>query len=372
MKMAQLLPPTFPEMEFDTTANPKETIAVLMSGGVDSSVTAHLLKTAGFKVVGITMNVPMPDCVEGENLCCGGRAAIVAKGLGIPHYFVEIKEEFNSLVLEPFRNSYRTGLTPSPCIDCNSSLKFRFIPQLLKKSLGIERIATGHYVRIEEDDTGFHLYPAIDQKRDQSYFLYSTDKDILPRLRFPLGTWKKEDVRRLADELKMPIADRPDSMELCFAGEGDYRQALGKNPDHGPGDVVDTCGEIMGTHNGISHYTIGQRKGLGIALGRPIYVVDIDSSANRVVVGDKEHLLSKRGRVHRLNILEPDLVKRERQFTGKIRSQHDGSPCVVEEVAEDEIVVSFDLPQEAVTPGQHLVLYSDDGRVAGGGVIKKD
>jgi len=352
-----------------------EAVAVLMSGGVDSSVAAATLRRQGRDVVGITMLIPsgIGPTASGVDLraCCGTGASKVAKQIGVPHYFVDIREEFTARVLKPFREAYRTGRTPSPCIDCNTYVKFDAVIRLVREHLGIEQVATGHYARIVEEDGSWGLFAGVDAGKDQSYFLYGIRRDDLSRIVFPLGEQTKGETRRQADEWGLDAADRAESVELCFAGQGDYRAALGEDPDAGPGDVLDTSGCVIGRHRGVSQYTYGQRGGLGVAAGVPLYVVDIDPERNTVTLGDRD-AASRRGvRAHKLNVLAPDALARGGRFAGKIRSRLEAKPCTVTELAGDRATVEFDEPEHGVTPGQHLVLYSDAGRVIAGGEIRR-
>lgn len=353
-----------------------DAVAVLMSGGVDSSTATAMLRRAGRDVVGITMLIPSglgPDCGGAEvRACCGSGASEIARQLGIPHYFVDVRDEFRAHVIEPFRAAYRSGRTPSPCIDCNTFIKFGVVMRLLREALGIEEVATGHYARIVDCADGPGLCAGVDAAKDQSYFLYGIRRETLPRLLFPLGGQTKERTRGLAAAYGLDFSDREESVELCFAGQGDYRAALGANPDAGPGDILDTAGRVIGRHRGISRYTIGQREGLGVAGGVPLYVVDIDPEANAVVLGDREAAGSRVVHAHRVNILAPNLIAEGVRCFGKVRYRQGAAPCSVSELSEERLVVEFDTPQHGVTPGQHLVLYSDSGRVLAGGEILRE
>jgi len=354
-------------------ARPEDAVAVLMSGGVDSSVSAALLRNAGLDVVGVTMLVPSalgPQC-DGAALRarCGSGASEVARQLGIPHYFVDVRGEFTKHVIEPFRSAYRVGRTPSPCVDCNTRVKFGAVLRLLREGLGTEQIATGHYARIRDVDGASALYAGSDSSKDQSYFLYGIPREVLPAVRFPVGDQSKDETRGLAAELGLGVAARSESIELCFAGQGDYRAALGADPDAGPGDVLDLDGNVLGRHKGISHYTVGQREGLGIAVGYPLYVVAIDPETNTVVLGDREAARSADVRAAKLNVLAPEALEEEMRCRGSIRSTTPAEPCTVTALEPDALTVAFDEPRHGVTPGQHLVLYADDGRVLAGGEI---
>jgi len=351
----------------------RDATAVLMSGGVDSSVAAAMLHRAGRDIVGITMQIPSgiaPQAPGAESqACCGSGASAVARQLAIAHYFVDVRDEFKKFVLEPFRTAYRAGLTPSPCIDCNTFIKFDVVMRLVREVLGIERIATGHYARILESADGLGLYTATDNAKDQSYFLYGIRREALPYIIFPVGEQTKEQTRRMAASLGLHAAGRAESAELCFAGQGDYRAALGDNPDAGPGDVLDLEGNVIGEHKGISRYTIGQREGLGIARGIPLYVVRIDSESNTITLGDRAAAASCGVRACKLNILVPGALNRGGRFLARIRHRQEPAACTLAAWDGDQLAVEFDEPQHGVTPGQHLVLYSERGRVLAGGEI---
>lgn len=346
-----------------------------MSGGVDSSTAAAMLRRAGRDVVGITMLIPSglgPDSGEAElRACCDSGASRVAQQLGIPHYFVDVRDEFREHVLEPFRAAYRSGRTPSPCIDCNTFIKFGAVMSILREQMGIEQVATGHYARIVAYADGLGLCAGVDATKDQSYFLYAIRRKMLPSILFPLGGQTKERTRELAVAYGLDFGDREESVELCFAGQGDYRAALGSSPDAGPGDILDTSGRVLGRHRGISRYTIGQREGLGVAGGVPLYVVDIDPEANTVVLGGREAASSRIVHACRVNVLARDAIVVGEQCFGKIRYRQDAAPCTVVELDGGCLTVEFKKPQHGVTPGQHLVLYSESGRVLAGGEIMR-
>jgi tRNA-specific 2-thiouridylase len=231
--------------------DPERDIAVLMSGGVDSSVTALTLKEAGWNVVGITMRLPVAESCNFKRSCCGMEAAYVCRDLEIPHYFLDVREEFREHVIEAFRRAYAAGLTPSPCVECNTVFKFGMVWDFIEREMGIDRIATGHYAQIKEVDGTWSLARAAQKIRDQSYFLYGIKAERLKHLALPLGGMNKEDVRQKAAESRLPVARRQDSMELCFAGEGDYRNALGA-AGREPGNIVDPQGRVIGRHAGIA------------------------------------------------------------------------------------------------------------------------
>lgn len=350
--------------------NPEREIAVLMSGGVDSSTTALLLQQQGWRVVGITMEIPVAEGCSYANTCCGGQAAVVCRHLGIEHYFLDTNDAFHELVIERFRRSYKNGYTPNPCVDCNSYLKFTAVWDFLESQFGIRYLATGHYGRIVETDNSYFLKRGVDLQRDQSYFIYGVPPHRLPYLRLPMGDYAdKETVRRLAADALLPVAERPDSMELCFAGEDNYRAALGET-ENKPGPILSTAGEKLGEHNGIEHYTVGQRRGLGIAYQEPLYVVALDPKRNAVIAGTREKALQRHVRARTMNTLQPEKLKSGTLLSGKIRSYTPPATCRVEDVSGSGFSVEFDQPQFAPAPGQHLVLYDSSENVVAGGEIE--
>lgn len=348
----------------------KPAIAVLMSGGVDSSVTARLLQQAGWDLVGVTMRIPTMVACPWERTCCGGEAAVVCQQLGIPHYFAETEDLFKARIIEPFRQAYVQGDTPSPCVDCNTTLKFGILWDLIQERLGIQHIATGHYAHIETREGGGEacLRRAADLKRDQSYFLYGIPLDRLPFVHLPLGVYTKAQVRQIAADQQLPVAQKPDSMELCFAAQGDYRHLLSDIPP-APGPIRDIHGAVIGQHAGLHHYTIGQRKGLGIASLDPLYVIDILPRENALIAGSREHAYTRDIHASRLNILQPQTFHPGAIALGKIRSIGNPSPCTLIETAPGKLHVHFDQPQFAPAPGQHLVLYDAQNAIIAGGTI---
>jgi len=349
------------------SGDPDRDIAVLMSGGVDSSVTAMILRDAGWNVVGITMRIPVAEGCGGKRPCCGLEAGYVARDLGIAHYYLDVRSEFERLVIEPFRQAYRQGRTPSPCVDCNTLIKFWLVWDFIESRFGIRHLATGHYARVLRRDDGAYLARGEDHSRDQSYFLYGIPRHRVASFHLPLGEMGKESVRRLAREAKLPVARRQDSMELCFAAEGDYRAVLGARAE--PGPIFDMNGSVIGEHDGIVNYTIGQRKGARVAAGKPLYVIRISVEDNSITLGTREQAESREVRAEEVNVLVPDLARSGETLYGKIRSQGEPSRCELVEVSESVMAVRFDEPQFAPTPGQRLVLYDAADRVVAGGVI---
>lgn len=344
-------------------------IAMLMSGGVDSSVSAHLLKASGWDVLGITMKVPVPECGVGVRGCCGVDAAFVCHELGLAHYFVDVTGAFEELIIEPFRKSYANGQTPNPCVDCNSLLKFSLVWDLIEKEFGIEHVATGHYAKVYESESGWRLGRADDRDKDQSYFLYGIASKRLSKFVLPLSNYTKEQIRAIAAELGLSIADKPESMELCFAGEGDYRGALGEGQAEQAGDLLDIEGNVIGTHKGVSHYTIGQRRGLGYASTEPLYVARIDPAGNTVTLGKRGDVVADTVRAGELNVLIPEELTPDMRLFGNIRSGGEPKPCRLEGNDGQCLTVRFDEPIFAPAAGQKLVLYDKQDCVVAGGTI---
>ncbi|MDD5326540.1 MAG: tRNA 2-thiouridine(34) synthase MnmA [Phycisphaerae bacterium] len=345
-------------------------IAVLMSGGVDSSTTAYLLKQQGWEVFGVTMKIPLSTNVN-KRTCCGTDAAFVCEQLAIPHYFADVTEGFEEIIIEPFRQSYARGQTPNPCADCNSLLKFSLLWDFLREKFGVTYLATGHYARICKTGEGFRLGKAKDYNKDQSYFLYGTPLEKLANLILPLGEFTKEQVRAIAVDANLPVAEKSESMELCFAGEGDYRAVLTDEAFNKPGDITDMQGNKIAEHKGIANYTLGQRKGVGFAGGKPLYVGRINAEKNTIALGTRDEVSCRTVTANRLNILIPEELVAGAQFSGKIRSYVESHPCKLAEINQDTITAEFDLPQFAPCPGQRLVLYNSDGYIVAGGTIIK-
>jgi tRNA-specific 2-thiouridylase len=343
-------------------------IAVMMSGGVDSSVAALLLNEQGWNVVGVTMKIPYAESCDYKRSCCGMEAAYVCRDLGIAHYFIDVCEDFRRLVIDNFRESYLSGCTPSPCVDCNTELKFSRVWDFVSESLGVTHLATGHYSRVLRENDDVYLARAADLTKDQSYFLYGITRDKLRRLHLPLGNMRKSDAREIAAQHRLAVARREESMELCFAGEGDYRKAMGEGVSE-PGPIVDTLGNEIGQHEGIHRFTVGQRSGIGIASREALYVTKLDATSNTITVGPRVCLIADFVRANELNVLLPKLLRVGQTFYGKVRSQGDPEPCVISKLADDTISVRFVEAVYAPAPGQRLVLYDELGRIAAGGVI---
>jgi tRNA-specific 2-thiouridylase len=350
------------------STNTKLKIAVAMSGGVDSSVTAALLQQQGHEVIGITMQLFAPH-KQGSGTPAYD-AALVAKHLGIEHHLFDFSPDFSDLIIDDFINEYRCGQTPNPCVRCNKFVKFGLLLDKARE-LGADLLATGHYVRKTVDpDNTCHLRMARNIRKDQSYFLYTLTQERLSQVIFPLGEIEsKDEVRRLAREFGIPVAEKSDSQEVCFIPNDDYVAFLeqsGALPDAG-GEIIHISGKVVGRHHGTHRYTIGQRKGLGIAWKEPLYVVAIDTERNVVVVGEEPNVFAEgllAGQVSWIIVPQVD----EFSSTCKIRYRHQPVPCRVELLAGDQCRVVFEVPQKSVTPGQSVVFYCGD-EVLGGGRI---
>jgi tRNA-specific 2-thiouridylase len=347
---------------------PSRQIAVLMSGGVDSSVTAYLLAEQGWDVLGITMKIPV-SCNTGARGCCGADAGYMCGQLNIPHYFVDVTDAFEELIIERFRQSYALGLTPNPCVDCNALLKFSLLWDFLEQKFGITYLATGHYARISRVAKRAYLGQAKDKTKDQSYFLYGIAAERLAGLVLPLGEFTKEEVRALAKHIRLGVAEKAESMELCFAGQGDYRAALDDAVVAQAGDITDMQGNRIGTHRGIANYTLGQRRGIGFAGGKPLYVGRISASANTIALGTRDEVSFKTIRANDTNALIPAELVTGSLLYGKIRSYGDPRPCRLTDVGQTNMTVEFDEPQFAPCPGQRLVLYNKEQNIVAGGTI---
>ncbi|HOI75418.1 MAG TPA: tRNA 2-thiouridine(34) synthase MnmA [Syntrophales bacterium] len=347
----------------------KRNVLVAMSGGVDSSVAALILRDAGYDVTGVTMCLGIVD--DGDRSRCCGRDAVddarrVCEHLRISHHVIDFARDMNEEVIERFVKEYRRGRTPNPCIDCNRYLKFGRLLGLAR-SMGFDFLATGHYARIEKTGDTYRLLRSKDRTKDQTYFLYPILRADLPSVLFPLWDRTKEEVRTLAREAGLPVAHKTESQDICFVPRKGYRQFIrdlaGPSP---PGPIVDTEGRERGRHDGIVSFTVGQRSGLGISSPAPLYVVSVDAKGNRIVVGEKKDLLASALRATDLNLLAESWPERAE---AKIRYRKKASSCrMIPE--EGGLRIEFDEPQESITPGQAVVLYRGD-EVLGGGVIER-
>ena len=353
--------------------NQKKRIVIGMSGGVDSSAAAALLIDQGWDVIGITLKLWPQDCVNrAEDKCCGPQAVTdarsVAYKLSIPFYLVDEAEDFQKVVINYFAEEYKAGRTPNPCVMCNERLKFGNLINRAKQ-LGAEHIATGHYARIERREDGrFLLKRGRDLRKDQSYFLFSLRQEQLGRVVFPLGELTKSDTREVARECTLKTADKEESMEICFVPDKDYGRFLQQANlvQKHRGEIVDLHGHVLGHHDGIEFYTIGQRKGLGLSSPKPLYVVELDAAMNRVVVGDDTALDRDELRVERCNWIPFEEPPVSIEVVAKIRYNHPGTPATVIPLANGAVKVKLHSPQRAITPGQACVFYQDDLVVGGG------
>lgn len=363
-----------------------QTIAVAMSGGVDSSTVAAMLRADGYNVIGLTMQLwnqrrlaghkGMPETVTGR--CCSlddvYDARRVAETIGIPYYVVNHEDRFERDVVRPFVQEYLSGRTPIPCSLCNNHLKF---DQLLTvaQQIGADAVATGHYARVEYDNERgrWLLKRPTDRSKDQTYFLFGLTQEQLSRTLFPLGGLTKPEVRELARKHGLALAEKPDSQEICFVPGGDYKNFLdaylAEQGDAFPdtsGELVTADGHVIGEHTGIHNFTVGQRKGLGVATGSPLYVLQIKGDTRQVVVGEQDNLYCRTLLTRRINLISVDDLCEPMRVSVKIRHRHEPAAATIEKTGTDEILVTFDDPQRAITPGQAAVFYENDLVVGGG------
>ncbi|MBS4023424.1 MAG: tRNA 2-thiouridine(34) synthase MnmA [Dethiobacter sp.] len=357
-------------------------VLVAMSGGVDSSLAAALLQEQGFEVIGVTMRLWVsPDFEEEAHHsgrgCCSlaavDDARRVAEKLGIPYYVLNFRDAFREKVVDYFINEYKRGRTPNPCIACNRYLKF---DMLLRKAFELDAwyVATGHYAQVEHDGKSgrWRLKKSADPEKDQTYTLYNLTQEQLAHILFPLGGYKKTEVREMASRLELAVAAKPDSQEICFIPDDDYKKFLSGNSDieDKPGSIYDTDGKKLGAHRGLAYYTVGQRKGLGLAAGRPLYVVELDVSRNALIVGDDKEVYSDgllAGDINYILVENPETTMR---INARVRYHAREAPAVLTPLPGGRVRVDFEEPERAVTPGQSVVFYHGDD-VLGGGIIEK-
>lgn len=352
----------------------KKRIVVAMSGGVDSATTAVLLKEQGFDVIGVTMQ--LWDYGDAEGGCCSvddvRDARRVAEQIGIKHYVVNYMDKFREFIVTDFISKYMDGRTPSPCVLCNEHMKFDFLMRRALE-LGADHMATGHYARIGYDvATGnYYLHKAVDVNKDQSYFLFTLKQNELSKILFPLGNMTKDKVREIAYKHDLKVARKPDSQGVCFITGNTYKEFLKSQMDSSNkiGEIVDTDGNTVGYHEGIFSYTVGQRRGLGISKGKPLYVVELDTMNNRVIVGSENEIYSNTLSVNNLSWVS-NVQAEVLSVSAKIRYRHRENEAVVQLRESDEAIVKFSEPQRAITPGQAIVFYDND-MVIGGGWINR-
>jgi tRNA-specific 2-thiouridylase len=363
-------------------------VAVAMSGGVDSSTVAAVLQQQSRPIIGLTMQLwnqrrlpELQDDGPAQHRCCSlddvYDAKRVAQHLNFPHYVVNFEHQFEDRVVRPFVQDYLSGRTPIACTNCNTDVKFEPLLRMARQ-IGADRLATGHYARIRRDDaTGrFQLLRALDSSKDQSYFLWGLSQEQLSRSEFPLGDLSKDEVREIARRTALPVAEKPDSMELCFVPNGNYVQFIrayaseNKIPlTSSEGEIVTESGEVLGRHSGIHNFTIGQRKGLGFAAGKPLYVLAIEPENNRVIVGDDDALRTTSFEVESVNWVSIAEPSQPISASVKIRHKHEPAAATVEALPKSHARVTFASPQRAVTPGQAAVFYSDDLVLAGSWIL---
>ena len=357
----------------------KKKVVIGMSGGVDSSVAAYLLKDAGYDVIGVTMQIWQDEdtCSIEENGGCCGLSAVedarrVANQLGIPYYVMNFKKEFKENVMDYFVDEYLQGRTPNPCIACNRYVKWE---SLLKRSLdiGADYIATGHYARVVQLDNGrYTLKKSATATKDQTYALYNLTQAQLSHTLMPVGEYTKDEIRKIAANIDLQVANKPDSQEICFVPDNDYAGFISQNTDATvtEGNFVTLDGTVVGRHKGIIHYTVGQRRGLNLSLGYPVFVLEIRPETNEVVVGDGTQVFSEKLYCNNLNFMSIADLEGDMVVDVKIRYSHKGSKGTIRKIGDDLIECVFEEPQRAITPGQAVVFYDGDYVVGGGTIIR--
>lgn len=352
-------------------------VAIGMSGGVDSSVAAYLLKEQGYDVIGVTMQIWQDEdpLVSAENGGCCGLSAVddarrVADMLGIPYYVLNFKREFKENVIDYFMDEYMHARTPNPCIACNRYVKWEALLQRAME-LGCDYIATGHYARVCQLPNGrYALKKSATVRKDQTYALYNLTQEQLVKTLMPVGEYEKDEIRKIAQDIGLLVADKKDSQEICFIPDNDYASYIKKETGKSfpEGNFVDLNGKIIGRHKGLIHYTIGQRKGLGLSLGAPAFVVEIRPETNEVVIGTNEDTFHDTLIANQVNAMSVASFENEMKVTAKIRYSHQGAPCTIRMTGKDIISCHFDEPVRAITPGQAIVFYDED-IVVGGATI---
>ena len=354
----------------------KEKILVAMSGGVDSAAAAFLIKEQGFDVTGVTMKLySESERITDQNSELTNAdvedARRLAEALSIPHTVVSFGDSFRCSVIDKFICDYKNGATPNPCVECNKAIKFGKLLDY-SRSNGFYKLATGHYATVEKDVNGRYIIKkAKDKNKDQSYVLWSLSQDVLSSVLLPLGSYSKAEIREMVSDFCPEKANKSDSQDICFIPDGDYARFIENNSDivFDPGNFIDTDGKILGKHNGIIRYTVGQRKGLGIALGKPMFVKEKDIANNTVTLCDNNELFSDTLTANRLNLVACDDLFSPTRLEAKIRYKHEQAPATVTQISEDRIEVRFNEPQRAIAKGQSVVLYDGDTLV-GGGIIE--
>lgn len=349
-----------------------------MSGGVDSSVTAYLLKKAGYDVIGVTMQIwqEESECTLEENGGCCGLSAVedarrVAASIEIPYYVMNFRKEFKEQVMDYFLEEYLKGRTPNPCIACNRYVKW---DALLHRSMeiGADYIATGHYARVVKLPNGrYTLKKSATEAKDQTYALYNLTQAQLSHTLMPVGEYSKEEIRQIAEDIGLAVANKPDSQDICFIPDNDYTKFIHENTnvEIPEGNFVDLEGNILGTHKGITNYTVGQRKGLNLAMGKPVFVVEIRPETNEVVIGDNQDVFAPRLYANKLNFMGISDLAGDMVVDAKIRYSHKGAKATIRKMEDDLLECVFEEPQRAITPGQAVVFYKEDYVVGGGSII---
>jgi len=355
----------------------KPKVVVGMSGGVDSSVAAYLLKEQGYEVIGMTMQIWQKDLEEDKDGGCCGLSAVddarrVCQKIGIPHYVINFRDDFKKYVIDYFLEEYQHARTPNPCIACNRYVKWE---SMLKKALeiGADYIATGHYARVIQDEkTGrYMLKQSKTLAKDQTYALYNLTQYQLAHTLMPLGEYTKDEVREIAKTIGLGVATKPDSQEICFVPDNDYAKYIedvtGQKAQRG--NFINKRGKVVGQHKGIIHYTIGQRKGLGLSFGKPVFVTQINVKDNTISIGDNEDLFTHTVYAHQLHFMPFEKLEGELKCSAKIRYSHKASPCTIQMVDGDTLLCQFEEKQRAITPGQALVFYQEDSVIGGGTIL---